>query len=109
MGVLVLPLFNSPSSDSKEVVVEYRSLCGSGLQLRYPYGFELGCSDGSWLEATATQATSNKLTIGVPTCAARATPTALRYCWRSDPCSFKMCPVYSGDLPSPPFYIPLTT
>ena len=89
-------------------MVEYTSLAGSEVELRYSYGFELGCSDGTWLDATATAADSNKVMVGVPACAAGAMPIALRYCWRSDPCSLKLCPVYSGDLPSPPFQMNLT-
>ena len=85
------------------------SLSGSGLELRYPYGFELGCSDGTWMDATATQASGNKVTVAVPSCAAGSKPAALRYCWRTDPCTFKKCPVYSGDLPSPPFQIDIPT
>lgn len=92
----------------KEVTVEYTNLAGSKVELRYPYGFELGCSDGTWLGATATAAASNKVVVGVASCAAGAKPIALRYCWRTDPCTFKMCPVYSGDLPSPPFQMNLT-
>jgi sialate O-acetylesterase len=95
------------SSGSSEVVVEYTSLSGTELQLRSPYGFELGCSDGTWMNATASQVSGNRVVVGVPSCAAGAKPAALRYCWRSNPCSFKMCPVYSGDLPSPPFEMAL--
>jgi sialate O-acetylesterase len=97
------------SADLKEVEVEYTSLAGSEVELRYPYGFELGCSDGVWLDAVATSAAINRVLVGVPSCAEGAEPVGLRYCWRSAPCPFKKCPVYSGDLPSPPFEMTLTT
>lgn len=102
-------LFPSFSDDLTQVNVEYTSLAAAHVELRYPYGFELGCSNGVWLDATAITATSNRVTVGIPSCEAGSKPTLLRYCWRANPCTFKMCPVYSGDLPSSPFEISLTT
>ena len=103
-------LFHLPpfSGDLTQVYVEYTALAAGQVELRYPFGFELGCSDGTWLNATALVASSNKVTVGIPSCAAGTKPMLLRYCWRADPCKFKMCPVYSGDLPSPPFEMSLT-
>ena len=101
-----------PPSSPSQVTVEYDSLAGTGLELRYKYGFELGCSNATstaWLGATASQVVGNVVVVGVPSCPGDMKPSQLRYCWRSDPCTFKMCPVYSGDLPSPPFVMSLIT
>lgn len=84
------------------------------LELRYPYGFELGCSDPSgkaptvWIEGTAKSVTGNDVNVEFPQCTGAAKPMHIRYCWRTDPCIFSKCPIYSSVLnPSPPFIMDL--
>ena len=91
------------------MIVEFTDVAAKGLELRYPYGFETSCDNGtSWLEATAVKTAGNAVFIEAPSCPAPAEPTTVRYCWRTDPCTFKKCPIYSGDLPAPPFIMTMT-
>jgi len=41
-------------------------------------------------------------------CGAGNLPIYVRYSWKEDPCIFKRCAVYSGNLPSPPFILFIT-
>ena len=97
-----------------ELTITYVNVApGGSLELRYPYGFELGCSTTTsatvqWIEGTATKADGDAVTVQMPSCPSGSKPAMVRYCWRTDPCTFKMCPIYSGDLPSPPFIMPLS-
>ena len=84
-----------------------------GLELRYHYGFEIGCASSQgtvlqWIEATAKNVKGYTVLVDAPNCPTGKTAEMIRYCWRTDPCIFKKCPVYSGDLPSPPFIMGLT-
>ena len=83
----------------------------NGLELRYPYGFELGCvtSTGTtdWFEGTAVKVDTNNVIVEIPGCPNGQKAVWIRYCWRTDPCTFKKCPVYSSDFPSPPFIMEL--
>ena len=91
------------------VVVQFTSVGPSGLQLLYPYGFEVQCAGTtSLLEGTAIKVDGETAIVQFPSCPAGVTPSAIYYCWRTDPCSFKMCPIYSESLPSPPFYLPIS-
>ena len=95
------------------VEVNYDNISPKNLELRYPYGFELGCAsaDGSitqWLEGSAVKVVGNSVIIEVDNCSTGNKPAMIRYCWRTDPCTFKKCPVYSDELPSPPFIMPLS-
>ena len=86
------------------------------LVLKYPYGFELGCGDdvksgaSQWIEGTARNRTGfifSVTNVSFPLCPSNLSPLSIRYCWRTNPCLFKMCPIYSSyrNLPSPPFVL----
>lgn len=81
------------------------------LDLRYKYGFEVGCGNGTgasqWIEGTATGVDGDGVHVAFADCPSPLSPVSIRYCWRTDPCTFKKCPVYAGDLPSPPFTMDL--
>jgi len=84
------------------------------LQLRYPYGFEIACGGTSakmpldWVEGTAKSISGNDVNVEFPTCGSGLKPMMVRYCWRTDPCTFGKCPVYSSTAnPSPPFMMAL--
>ena len=83
------------------------------LELRYEYGFEIGCSNTStsgasqWIEGTAIEANEEGVRVAFADCPSTLSPVTIRYCWRTDPCTFKKCPVYAGVLPSPPFIMKL--
>lgn len=93
-----------------KVSVTYMS--DSPLVLKYPYGFEVGCTDHStlktsWMSGTAKSVDKLEANVEFGPCSNSSTPTSIRYCWRTDPCTFKMCPIYGKDLPSPPFVMKL--
>ncbi len=93
------------------VAVTYTS--ENPLELKYPYGFEVGCVDASdsksaWISGTAKSVVGNHTAfVEFSVCPVQYTAKMIRYCWRTDPCTFKMCPVYAKDLPSPPFILKL--
>ena len=82
---------------------------GEKLELRSPYGFEVGCEnsakDVQYLEGTASGVNNNEVHIWFPNCAKDYEPKCIRYAWREDPCPAMKCAIYSGGLPSPPFMI----
>ena len=95
-----------------EVIVQYKNQ--KPLELRYSYGFEVGCGTNStkalpsqWIEGTAMQVVDEGLLVAFADCPSSTSPEYIRYCWRTDPCTFKKCPVYAGELPSPPFILKL--
>ncbi len=64
----------------------------------------VGAAITEWVEGTAVKlAEDNTAVVEFPACETGLAGSAIHYCWRTDPCSFKKCPIYSGDLPSPPF------
>lgn len=84
------------------------------LELKYPYGFEIGCLNlfnpyekTVWMNGTAKSVDKLEATVEFPACSTSTTASMIRYCWRTDPCTFKMCPIYGKDLPSPPFIMKL--
>ena len=92
--------------------VSYKNV-STTLKILSPYGFEVACTDSSseadtWLEGVVSSAVGNDVNINFPLCPAGSRVRMVRYAWRQHPCSFKMCSVYSGGLPSPPFLIPVT-
>ena len=94
------------------VTVGYKLHSKDPLELRYNYGFELGCGNSSavasqWIEGTAIGVVGEGVQIEFPDCPSPLSPESIRYCWRDDPCTFKTCPIYAGDLPSPPFMMEL--
>ena len=92
------------------VVIDFTGVGPSGLQLLYPYGFEVECSGSpSLLEGTAVKVDGDTAVVQFPSCPGGDTPSAIYYCWRTDPCIFKMCPIYSEQLPSPPFYLTIAS
>ena len=105
----------SKTNGSIEVIVHYKG--DNSAILRYPYGFELGCGNtkngvSQWIEGTAHNGTGfaqQVANVSFPLCPSQLSPVSIRYCWRTDPCTFKMCPIYSSywDLPSPPFIMDL--
>ena len=95
-----------------QVAVSFDKLAANGLELQYPYGFEIGCATvngtmSQWIEGTAVKADDSSVMIEFLNCPSMEKATMIRYCWRTDPCSFKKCPIYSGNLPSPPFIMNL--
>ena len=95
-----------------EVTVTYKLQSQDKLELHYKYGFELGCGNATtgvtqWIEGTATGVTGQSVQVEFADCPSTLSPQSVRYCWRTDPCTFKMCPVYAGVLPSPPFMMDL--
>ena len=95
-----------------EITVSYKLQSQDPLELRYKYGFELGCGNGTtgasqWVEGTATAANGENIQVEFADCPSPLSPVSIRYCWRNDPCTFKTCPIYAGDLPSPPFMMDL--
>jgi len=100
------------TSAAVQVEVSFDKLATNGLELRYPYGFELGCLTTNssmflWMEGTAMKVAGNSVIVELPDCPSGAMATTIRYCWRTDPCSFLKCPIYSGNLPAPPFILNL--
>ena len=101
------------NADDGEVQIEvtFQNTSGS-IELRSKYGFEIGCinsKDSQWLEGTIIGTTSDKsINVGFPTCPQGYSMTKIQYDWRTNPCVFKQCAVYSDDLPSPPFVIDVT-
>lgn len=84
----------------------------SPLELKYPYGFEIGCEDPStnkmvWISGTAKSVDKLEAVVEFTGCSESSKASMIRYCWRTDPCTFKMCPIYGEDLPSPPFIMKL--
>ena len=95
-----------------KVTIGYKLHSKDPLELRYEYGFELGCGNGTagasqWIEGTATAANGESVQVEFADCPSPLSPVSIRYCWRTDPCTFKMCPIYAGDLPSPPLMMDL--
>ena len=92
-----------------EVIIQYKNQ--KPLELRYSYGFEVGCGKvnstaeeiSQWIEGTAMEVVEEGLLVAFANCPLSTSPEYIRYCWRTDPCTFKKCPVYAGELPSPPF------
>ena len=88
----------------------YDKVTPDGLEIRSHSGFEICCkkNDGSltWVEAFLFKADKASIIIE-NMCTEVETPTHVRYSWRDDPCVFKRCAVYSGNLPSPPFILPI--
>ena len=95
-----------------EVMVNFKLQSQDKLELRYKYGFELGCGNGTamasqWVEGTAMNVNGQNVQVEFSDCPSQLSPVSIRYCWRTDPCTFKMCPIYAGDLPAPPFMMDL--
>ena len=116
MHTLCLPqsctLSITNSSAVVQVAVSFEMLATNGLELRYPYGFELGCSTANgtmsqWMEGTAMKVDGDSVMVELPECPNGEKAATIRYCWRTDPCTFMKCPIYSGNLPAPPFIMNL--
>ena len=88
------------------ITVMYTDLEDNMLEIRSHSGFEIFCEKSTWMETTVTNVTANNVLV-TNTCGKDQTPTQIRYSWRDDPCVFKTCAIYSGDLPSPPFILPI--
>ena len=106
----MMTIVHSKTQAPIEVIVHFKSLLS--VELKYKYGFEVGCSNATkaasqWIEGTAIEANENGLRVEFADCPSPLSPVSIRYCWRTDPCTFKKCPVYAGDLPSPPFIMDL--
>ena len=96
---------NSPRS----IIVHYTHVMDNTLEIRSNSGFEVYCMKAgqpTWMESFVLKAVSNFVIID-HSCGAVNLPSHVRYAWREDPCVFKKCAVYSGDLPSPPFILPV--
>ena len=101
-----------PKSPSLTIIFDRKK---SELVVKRKTGFELCCTPNTsvhcnmsdannWYPAkyTHTDAHSITLTGDLKKCVI----TAVRYVWRSTPCDYKMCDIYSkiNDLPASPFY-----
>lgn len=93
------------------ITVMYDKVAPDGLEMRSQSGFEVCCKkdDGSltWAEAFIDKVDKAAVIIKNP-CTETETSINVRYSWRDDPCVFKECAIYSGDLPSPPFILPIS-
>ena len=93
------------------ISIMYDEVASDGLEIRSHSGFEVCCkkNDGSlaWMEALLFKLDKGAVIIKNP-CTEVETPINVRYSWRDDPCVFKKCAVYSGNLPSPPFILPIS-
>ena len=105
------PIANETIHFADYISVMYDKVGPDGLEIRSHSGFEVCCkkNDGSltWMEALLLKVGLNTVTIKYP-CTEGETPINVRYSWRDDPCVFKKCAVYSGNLPSPPFILPIS-
>ena len=96
-------------SNNGYIVITYSNLKDDMLEIRSHSGFEIGCEKSvllSWMETTVIKVNGNSVVVK-NTCPEYWKPKHIRYSWREDPCVFKTCAVYSGDLPSPPFILPI--
>ncbi|XP_065890778.1 sialate O-acetylesterase-like [Dysidea avara] len=103
--IAIVAYVNSPQS----IIVHYTYVMDNILEIRSQSGFEVYCmvtGQPTWMESIVLKAASNFVII-VHSCGAGNSPTHVRYSWRDYPCVFKECAVYSGDLPSPPFILPV--
>ena len=96
------------------IAVTYGNDNRGKLEMRYPYGFEVGCADSAgktatqWKEGTAKSITDMDVNVEFPPCPKGLEARHIRYCWRQDPCSFSKCPIYSSfETPTPPFMLDL--
>ena len=106
-------VFEYINADAGRVQIEVTFQNTSGpIELRSKFGFELCCNssiDSQWLEGTIIGTTSDKsIHVGFPACPQGYSMTKIRYDWKTYPCVFKQCAVYSSDLPSPPFVMDIT-
>ena len=81
------------SSAVVQVAVSFDKLATNGLELRYPYGFELGCATANgtmsqWMEGTAMKVDGDSVMVELPECPNGEKAATIRYCWRTDPCTF---------------------
>ena len=93
-----------------EIMIMFDRVATSGLEVRSKIGFEVYCYKSGqpiWVLTDVKSKTGNSVVIGNP-CSEGLRTSHVRYSWREDPCVFKKCAVYSGDLPSPPFILPVT-
>jgi len=93
------------------IMVMYSDVKDNMLEIRSHSGFEIGCEESeslTWMETTVSKVDGNSILV-MNTCSKDQSPMHIRYSWRDDPCIFKKCAVYSGDLPSPPFILPITS
>ena len=89
------------------VIINYTIPEGYSLEIRSHSGFEVSCMKAgppTWMESIISKVDHNTVLIDY-SCGANTVPSHVRYAWRDDPCVFKKCAVYSGDLPSPPFIL----
>ena len=102
----------TPPNSPMSAMIAFNSLpSGEKLELRSPYGFEIGCvnaaKDVEYLEGTANSVQDNEVHVWFPYCAKGSEPKYVRYAWCEDPCPALKCAIYSGGLPSPPFMMPI--
>ena len=106
-------LHQTSDQQGLSVTVTYHDLSPSTNSLddlRSPYGFEIGCSQGNattYLEGIVKSIQGASVMINFPDCPTGSKAEMVRYAWRDDPCPFKQCAIYSGGLPSPPFMMEL--
>ncbi|KAL5470809.1 hypothetical protein EMCRGX_G028834 [Ephydatia muelleri] len=99
------------SANPPVVSITFGQVSPSGLQINaaYPYGYQLQCKGDPksiLVNGTLTSFSGSTILVSFPSCPS-GTPTSVYYAWLNYPCPFKMCSVYSGDLPAPPFHLPL--
>ena len=59
------------------------------------------------MHVSTLQVEGAQVVVEFPSCPSGAKAVSVRYCWRTDPCTAMKCPVYSDNLPSPPFMMDL--
>jgi len=89
----LLPHRSSTDSNITSVAITYSApkFPEDKLELRYPYGFEIGCGSATspqWIEGTAKSVMGNDVIVEFPICGSGLKPVSVRYCWRTDPCTF---------------------
>ena len=91
----------------ESVLINYTIPEGYSIEIRSHSGFEVSCmKDGqlTWMKSFVSKVDHTIVFID-NSCDTGNFPSYVRYAWREDPCVFKMCAVYCGDLPSPPFIL----
>ncbi|KAL5470813.1 hypothetical protein EMCRGX_G028839 [Ephydatia muelleri] len=99
------------SANPPVVSITFSQVSPSGLQINaaYPYGYQSQCKGDPksiLVNGTLTSFSGSTISVSFPSCPS-GTPISVYYAWLNYPCPFKMCSVYSGDLPAPSFHLPL--
>jgi len=97
------PIFQAATLYTDEIRVSFTSAGYSGIQVRSTKGFEVQLSGSStWTPLEISGSIKDTVVI---TYANASKVTNIRYNWKSEPCLYKRCAIYSNQnqLPAPPF------